>query len=217
MNNKQRVHIVMLLHKASISEFDEVLYSEIQNFGLDEDEIHKGMSEVKDFFSNGIKNLNQKQLTNIIALVKDNKFQKDLIINRLIFFGIEKRFHDNIIQFLKDYIESYKAINVKDITYDFRGVQVATTDNFYETLARGWTGDWELDLKRLNPRRIQIASMNEEGRFPRGYCINADITETELVEGVGNKRYKVYFTNAEIVDTGNRNVKFNQKPVRYIK
>ena len=59
--------------------------------------------------------------------------------------------------------------------------------------------------------------MNETGTFPRGYYLNADIVRVEPIKYGDQIRYRVFISNPVVINTGNRNVKFNVNPVRYIK
>ena len=119
------------------------------------------------------------------------------------FYEIKQEYQDKIILFLEDNSISNESFDVGDLDTDFKGVQVATNDDFNMILNRGWTGDWVLSPSSINPRRIQIASMNEAGNFPRGYYINADIINIEPINYGEQIRYRVFILNPVIVNTGN--------------
>ncbi len=59
--------------------------------------------------------------------------------------------------------------------------------------------------------------MNDGGVFPRGYYLNADIADIQPIQYNDQIRYRVFITNPVIINTGNRNVRFNLNPVRYIR
>ena len=59
--------------------------------------------------------------------------------------------------------------------------------------------------------------MNETGSYPRGYYMNADIDRMEPIKYQKKIRYRIYLKNPTVVNSGNRNIKFSNNPVRYIK
>jgi hypothetical protein len=58
--------------------------------------------------------------------------------------------------------------------------------------------------------------MNETGTFPRGNYLNAEIEKFEPIKYGDQTRYRIYIKNPRVIDSGNRNVKFNLNPVKYI-
>ncbi len=79
--------------------------------------------------------------------------------------------------------------------------------------------DWGLDTytDNIEPKRIQIASMNDSGNYRRGCYMNADIIDIKPITHGDQIRYRVFISNPIIVNTGNRNVRFNLNPVKYIR
>ncbi|PKP45153.1 MAG: hypothetical protein CVT94_18840 [Bacteroidetes bacterium HGW-Bacteroidetes-11] len=217
MTRKQRAYILMLLHSSLISERNEKLHSEMKHFGISDSEYQKEVRNVESDFLCGIQRINSNQLNNILKQALQNGVDTTNIIRRLEFFEINKDFHENIIQFVQDYVQAEEPVDVGDLDAEFRGVQVASRDNFNTIINQGWTGDWDLNPDNINPKRVQIASMNDDGLFPRGYYLNADIIDIQEIQYIGKIRYRIFIANPEIINTGNRNVKFIAQPVRYIK
>ena len=217
MTRQQRAYLLMQLHSTVSSERAERLNSEILNLGVAQNEIQTQLLNIETAFNNGIRNLNSNQLNNLLKLVQQNGLRKEDIQRRLIFYEINEEYHEDIIQFFEDYIQSEESIDVSDLDKDFRGVQVASRDNFNKIINQGWTGDWVLTPENIEPRRIQVASMNDEGIFPRGYYLNADIIDMQPIPYDDQVRYRIFIANPIIINTGNRNVKFNLNPVRYIR
>jgi hypothetical protein len=217
MTRQQRAYLLYILHGTPIANRSGVLNSEIQNFGLPENEVHDESNRITNVFNFGIKNINTNQLSNILKLTHADKFSQDIIKKRLVFYEINQEYHNNILQFFEDYIDANAMIDVGNLDNKFKGVQVATRDNFNTVINQGWTGDWILTPDNIEPKRIQIASMNDSGNFPRGCYINADIKDIRPVVYGGQIRYRVFISNPIIINTGNRNVRFNLNPVKYIK
>ena len=96
-------------------------------------------------------------------------------------------------------------------------VQVASRDNFNTIINQGWTGDWDLTPEYIEPRRVQVASMNDNGAFPRGCYLNADIIDMRPIQYPDKIRYRLFIANPVIINTGNRNVRFTSNPVRHIR
>ena len=189
----------------------------MKHFGISDSEYQKEVRNVESDFLCGIQRINSNQLNNILKQALQNGVDTTNIIRRLEFFEINKDFHENIIQFVQDYVQAEEPVDVGDLDAEFRGVQVASRDNFNTIINQGWTGDWDLNPDNINPKRVQIASMNDDGLFPRGYYLNADIIDIQEIQYIGKIRYRIFIANPEIINTGNRNVKFIAQPVRYIK
>lgn len=217
MTKYQRAYLIFSLHGLPASKQEEKLNKEIQYFGLSESEKTAEKELILNSFNLGIRNLNAGQLNLIMNFINDYNFKKEEIIKKLTFFEIDIKFHSNILHFFEDYIKANDAIYVSKLDNGFFGVQVATRDEFTKLLSQGYTGDWELDPDKVEPKRVQIASMNDDGPFPRGYYINADIDYCAPVKYESKIRYKIYFLNPILINSGNRNVKFYRKPVKYIK
>ena len=66
---------------------------------------------------------------------------------KLKFYEIDKIYQNHIIKFLKGYNQANKQIEVSKMDSDFKGVQVATNDNFNKILSCGYTDDWVIDPK----------------------------------------------------------------------
>ncbi len=217
MTGHQRAFLTLLLHETPIANRVELMNSEIKNFGLSESEIQVEKYNIEKLFNLGIKNLNTNQLNNILKLINENNFIRDDIIKRLTFYEINQDYHDNIVQFFEYNVEANEMIDVDNLDNEFKGVQVATRDNFNTVLNQGWTGDWILTPENIEPKRIQIASMNDTGNFHRGYYINADIRDIQPISYRDQIRYRIFIDNPVIINTGNRNVRFNLNPVKYIR
>ncbi len=207
----------MLLHSLPNGEQHERLNSEIRHFGLSESELQAELTTVESAFGNGIRNLNSNQLNNIMTWVQQNGVSSDYIKRRLEFYEINIDFHENIIQFFQDYMQADEPIDVGNLDPEFRGVQVASRDNFNTIINQGWTGDWDLNPDHIEPRRVQVASMNDNGTFPRGCYLNADIIKIQPIQYSDKIRYRLFIANPVPINTGNRNVKFIAQPVRYIR
>jgi len=217
MTAQQRAFLLMLLHTTPNNQRKDALDSQILNFGLSVEEKEEHKKNIEISFNNGIGNINLNQLNNLLKIAEEKEFSSDAIKTKLRFYGVDSSFDDYIIEFFRDYIQSNKEINVGKLDNDFKGVQVASRDNFNTIINQGWTGDWDLQPHNINPRRIQVASMNETGPFPRGCYLNADIIDTQPIQYDDKIRYRIFIANPIVVNTGNRNVKFSTNPVRYIK
>lgn len=217
MTGQQRAYILMLLHSLPHSERQYRLTSEIRHIGFSDNDLETELSNIENDFKNGIGSLNPNQLNNILIQTQQTGGNPDEIKRRLNFYEIKEDYHENILQFFHDYIQSEKPIDVGDLDTEFRGVQVASRDNFNTIINQGWTGDWVLTPENIEPRRVQVASMNNNGVFPRGYYLNADIVDIQPIQSVDQIRYRIFIANPVITNTGNRNVKFNLNPVRYIR
>lgn len=218
INKKQRALVLYELHiKNNINESDQLLNNLFNNFGLtDEKQINNEKENVILKFNSGIKNLNNNQLSNLLCLIIENNYSENDIKSKLKFYDIDKEFHFNILEYFEDFKEGNKIIYVDQLDENFKGLQVATRDSFNEILKLGYTGDWVISPDSLQTNMIQIASMNETGNHTRGSYINAEILKIEPKDYNGQKRFRIYITNPIIVNTGNKNVKFNNNPVKYI-
>jgi hypothetical protein len=217
MTGRQSAYLLMLLHSTPNSDRNEKLNSEMKHFGLSDSDLQIELTNVESVFNSGIRNLNAKQLNNILTQVQQNGANPDNIKRRLEFYEIGKEFHQNIIQFIQDYMQADEPIDVGNLDTEFRGVQVASRDNFNAIINKGWTGDWDLNPDNIDPRRVQVASMNDDGAFPRGCYLNADIIDIQPIQHPDKIRYRLFIANPVIINTGNRNVKFIAQPVRYIR
>lgn len=216
MTGRQKAYLLKLLHITPAIERKETLYSELKNMGISENDIPNVVLEVENAFDNGIRNLNKNQL-DIILKTAAEKLNINDIKRRLTFFEINEDHHANIIQFFQDYILGGIEIDVEDLDKEFKGVQVASRDDFNDIINKGWTGDWTLEPQNIPTQRIQVASMNDNGPFPRGYYLNADIVKIQAIDYNGSPKYRIYIANPVIINTGNRNVRFIAQPVRYMR
>jgi hypothetical protein len=217
MTGRQKAYLLMLLHSTPNSDRNEKLISEMKHFGLSDNELQTELPNVESVFNNGIRNLNANQLNNILTQVQQNGANPDTIKKRLEFYEINNDYQENILQFFQDYMDANEPIDVGNLDTEFRGVQVASRDNFNDIINKGWTGDWDLNPDNIDPRRVQVASMNDDGLFPRGCYLNADITNIQAIQHPDKIRYRLFIANPVIINTGNRNVKFIAQPVRYIR
>ncbi|MCW3075037.1 MAG: hypothetical protein JWP69_2106 [Flaviaesturariibacter sp.] len=217
MTRRQRAYLLMVLHSLTNSVRQARLNTEMKHFGLSDDELQTELANVESTFNNGICNLNTNQLNNILAQVHNNGVIIENIRRRLEFYEINSDYHENIIRFFQDYAQTDEPIDVGSLDTEFRGVQVASRDNFNTIINQGWTGDWDLNPDNITPRRVQVASMNENGTFPRGFYLNADIIDIQPIQYSDKIRYRLFISDPVIINTGNRNVKFIAQPVRYIR
>lgn len=216
MTKQQKAAILYSLFKNS-SDRTNMMNSLINQMNITSNETELTKNKILNEFDSGIGSLNNNQFDNILRMIDGNSFTEQEIIDKLNFYEIKKDFHDNIMLFLDCFTQANKSINIDKIDMNFKGIQVATFDDFNQILNQGWTGDWVIVPKNVNPKRIQIASMNETGSFTRGYYINADIEKFEPIPYEGKMRYRIFIVNPIIVNSGNRNIKFSNNPVRYIK
>lgn len=216
MKNKQIANVFCKLHGDKTIDLAKRLDEELNFFNLNSSQKQKIHTEIIQKFLNGIKHLNQNQLLNILEKTNFSGFDEEMIKSRLKFYEIEKMYFDEILSFFKDYIASNVAIDVSDIDDEFKGVQVASRDDFNRIINQGWTGDWVITPSSVKHSRVQVASMNETGRFPRGHYLNAEIEDISPIEYGVQTRYRIFISNPVIIDSGNRNVKFNLNPVKYI-
>ena len=217
MIEQQNAYLLMLLHSLPNNDRSGRLKSEMKHFGLKNSELEIELINIENSFNNGIRKLNSNQLNNLLKQVHQNGLILGNIRKSLEFYEIDKDFHENIIRFFKNNIQADKPIDVGNLDIEFRGVQVASRDNFNTILNQGWTGDWDLNPDHIDPRRVQIASMNDDGAYPRGYYLNADIIDIKAIQHPDKIRYRLFIANPTIINTGNRNVKFIAQPVRYIR
>lgn len=216
MTEFQQVYLLSNLHSIPITKRNDFLISEMKNFALSNNEIQSESKNILSEFSNGIGSLNCKQFEN---LIKEEQIKSDIsnIRRRLGIYEIKKDFHENIVMFFQSYAKTNEPIDVSELDLEFKGIQVASRDNFNNIINQGWTGDWDLNPENIIIQNVQVASMNEDGQFHRGYYLNAEIIKIEPINYPEKIRYRIFISNPKIINTGNRNVKFIAQPVRYIK
>lgn len=217
MTRQQRGYLTNLVFCTLAEKRAAVLESEIKNFGIQQFDIQSEIATIFNFYDKGIKNINPKQLGNLLDLLKDNGFDQSKIKIKLDLYEVKQEYQNQIILFLEDISLSNKSVDVGDLDINFKGVQVATNDNFNTIINQGWSGDWVLAPENIVTRRIQIASMNDDGNFPRGCYINADIHDIQPIQHGEQIRHRIFISNPIVINTGNRNVKFQMNPVKYIK
>ena len=216
MNNKQIAIVLHQLHEERKSDLSKSIIEKLSFFNLNTEQKQEYTNLIKSKYENGIKILNKNQLSNIIIKIDSESYNEEFIKSRLKFYEIEKTYFQEIISFCKSYSELNIAIDVSNIDRDFKGVQVASRDDFNTIINQGYTGDWVLTPNSIKYNFIQVASMNETGKFPRGNYLNAEITNLEPVKYGDQTRYRIFIKNPIVIDSGNRNVKFNLNPVKYI-
>jgi len=216
MNNKQYAIVQYQLHQENNSNLNHSLEEKLKFFNLNEEEKERYKEKIKNSYKNGIKALNKNQLLNIIDKISVSRYDEDSIKSRLKFYEIDMLYYSEILNFLKDYSSLNIAIDVSNIDENFKGVQVASRDDFNTIINQGYTGDWVLSPNSITHNFVQVASMNETGRFPRGNYLNAEITKIEPVKYDSQTRYRIHIKNPIVIDSGNRNVKFKMNPVTYI-
>ena len=217
MKIEQHTSLIYSLFKSNEKVLEPLLDSLISHFEISDSDKKLTKQKVLENYNSGVSHLNPKQFDNLITIAQDKNLDENEIVNKLKFYEIDKIYQNHIIKYLKGYNQANKQIEVSKMDSDFKGVQVATNDNFNEILSCGYTGDWVIDPNNVNPLRIQIASMNETGSYPRGYYVNADIARMEPIKYQEKIRYRIYLKNPTVVNSGNRNIKFSNNPVRYIK
>ena len=131
------------------------------------------------------------------------------------YYEINDSYYENILDFFQSFSISNEPIDVSEIDENFKGVQVASRDDFNMIINQGFTGDWVLTPSSVKNNYVQVASMNETGNFPRGNYLNAEIEKFEPINYGDQIRYRIHIKNPVVVDSGNRNVKFNLNPVKY--
>lgn len=204
--------LLCLLHSLPAENRSLRLRTELDYFNLSDISKESEIANIETEFANGIANVNKSQLSNLLERARKG-IENHELKKQLEFYEINSILHENIIKFLHDYIQSNEPIDVQSLDLKFSGVQVASRDNFNKIINQGWTGDWELNPNNIKPLRVQIASMNDDGPFPRGFYLNADITDIKPING----RYRIFIKNPIIINTGKRNVRFTANPVRYIR
>ena len=71
MTKQQRAYLTYLLFTTPTEKRSEILKTEINNFGISHSEIQNEIKNIFNFFDLGIKNINQKQLSNLLDFIKD--------------------------------------------------------------------------------------------------------------------------------------------------
>ena len=216
MNDKQIAIVLYQLHAEKNFNFDEILDSKLDNFDLNAIEKSNHFDLIKLKYENGIKHLNDNQLKNIITKINSDGYSDELIKERLKFYEVKDDNFEYILNFFNWYTISNKPIDVSKIDENFKGVQVASRDDFNMIINQGYTGDWVLTPSSVKNRYVQVASMNETGTFPRGNYLNAEIEKFEPIKYGDQTRFRIFIKNPVVIDSGNRNVKFNLNPVKYI-
>lgn len=214
MNPKQIAIILHQIHLEKLNDIEMSLNKKLSFFKLDNKLVK--LEEIKELFENGIKHLNQVQLANIINGINSKGLNENEIEKKLKFYEIDNDYFQNILDFLKGYALSMEEVDVSEIDQNFRGIQVASRDDFNVLINQGYTGDWVLNPNSIVNNLVQVASMNENGNFPRGNYLKAEIVEVREVNIEGQIRFRIFFRDPVIVDSGNRNIKFNTNPVKYI-
>lgn len=217
MTIEQNTYLIASLFQSKNKGVENLIDTLMSEFSISERDVQHFKQKILEEYNQGVRNLNLNQFNNLISIARDENFNENEIVTKLNFYEIKKEHHQNIIKFLKGHERSYRTISVYKMDSNFKGVQVATNDNFNEILSCGYTGDWVIDPKNVKPLRVQIASMNETGSYPRGYYMNADIDRMEPIKYQKKIRYRIYLKNPTVVNSGNRNIKFSNNPVRYIK
>ena len=216
MTESQKVYLLSILHSIPTSKRNDFLHSEMKNFALYDSEIQAASEDILSEFNRGVGILNSKQFEN---LIEEQQIKPDVssIRRRLGIYEIKEDYQENIVMFFQNFAKANESIDVSELDLKFKGIQVASRDNFNTIINQGWTGDWDLNPDNINIRNVQVASMNDEGQFPRGYYLNAEIIKIEPINYPEKIRYRIFISNPKIINTGNRNVKFIAQPVRYIR
>src|SRR5680860_788580 len=160
--------------------------------------------------------MNQNQLSNIIERINSTGFDEEMVKSRLKFYEIENIYFEEILAFFKYFLESNRSVEISEIDEEFKGVQVASRDDFNKIINQVYIGDCVLTPRSIKYNYVQVASMNETGTFRRGHYLNAEIEKFEPIEYGDQTRYRIFIKNPIVIDSGDRNVKFNLNPVKYI-
>lgn len=216
MTTSQKVYLLSILHSVQASKRNEFLHEEMKNLAISDSEIETESQNIISEFNRGIGILNSKQFENLIE-EQQLKLDVNSIRRRLGIYQIKEDYQENVISFFKNFAKANKPIDVSELDLNFKGIQVASRDNFNTIINQGWTGDWDLNPENINIKNVQVASMNDDGQFPRGYYLNAEIVKIEPINYPEKVRYRIFISNPKIINTGNRNVKFIAQPVRYIR
>ncbi|MBF0694647.1 MAG: hypothetical protein IR153_06280 [Flavobacterium sp.] len=216
MTNQQLAGILLELFEKKNSSIIQLSDSDIACYGITDDDFVQIKETILQKFNNGIKHLNKNQLSNIIERINKSGYDEELVKSRLKFYEVDKNYIIEIMDFFKNFTMMNIQIDVSDIDADFKGLQVASRDDFNMIINQGYTGDWVITPSSIKVNRVQVASMNELGKFPRGYYLNADIEKITPIKYDDQIRYRIFIKNPVVVDSGNRNVKFNVNPIRYI-
>lgn len=218
MNDIQKAYILNQLPQMPHQQRLDFVESQLHFFGLAKQEIKVSTREVMDEFENGLGTLLEKQFSTLkdrFNVAKNNHESLKIMLDH---FEVNESSQKLILQFFDSLQKSQKEVDIIDLDDSFSGIQVVTDGDFNTILNQGWSGEWVVELGKIKSRgitRIQIASMKDNGPFPRGFYINADIVNIVPTPNMDG-RYRFHFSNPQIINSGNRNVKFNQNPVRYI-
>ena len=218
MNDIQKAFILNQLSSIPQQQRLDFVKSQLHYFGLTKQEIEDSARDVMDDFKNGLGTLVEKQFLTLKDRFNAAKNKHDSLKIMLHHFEVNELSQKLILQFFDSFQKSQKEVDITDLDESFSGIQVVTDGDFNTIFNQGWSGEWVVELGKINRKgitRIQIASMKDDGPFPRGFYINADIVNIVPTPNTDG-RYRFHFSNPQIINSGNRNVKFNQNPVRYI-
>ena len=150
MTNQQYATAILALKKNQNSDIDKVLTSTIERFQISENEFDSVKEIILNDFNSGVKILNNNQFENLLKMIADNSFSDIDIIKKLNFYEISLENQTSIMKFFKAYSHITKAIKVHDLDGSFKGIQVATFDDFNRLLSQGYSGDWVIDPKNIS-------------------------------------------------------------------
>jgi hypothetical protein len=146
-----------------------------------------------------------KQLECIKDALQKGK-TKEQIFQKMDFFGIDESEWDDIISGL---LNELKPISIEQIDRQFKGLQLSTHHDLNQLMSQGWTGDWEIDHKRLKKGdKLRMYSMEDRGLY-------FEATITHLVR-LSNKKSLVYFHDPILQRLPYKNIKFTRNVVRII-
>ncbi len=215
------IQLNLLLETYALSPSTDNWKEKLSNFGVNPDEtleIEELSSKLNYLYNQGLCVLSRSQFTRLSEIVKNDGYVEERIQRQLrVVFDIEEEYHPAIHDFYRKYSLMHKEIFVNDLCSGFTGVQVVTADNFNTLITQGFSGDWVLNPENVPGNYLQIASFSDSGLHPRGYYIIAIITDFMLVPNSDPKRYRIFFRDAQIIDTGNRNIRFNSNPVSLLR
>lgn len=215
LSENQYVGAILKLIESRKVDWDQRVSSVLQDYSLSESHSLIVRSSILQDVEVMFGRLNDLQRMNVIDLIKQRATPPD-IEKRMAYFGSSAESVASVVAMSEAYGNYAKGVKAEDLETDFIGVQIATRDSLIDIKNAGYTGYWKLNPNKVKSKRIQLASMSEDGPTPRGYYLNADVVEVEEVETNDGVRYKVVLANAEIKNSGNPNVRFNRAPVTYI-
>jgi len=150
-------------------------------------------------------NLNAKQHKAILSAIREGK-KEGKILQQLEWFDVEKGNQGKLYELLS---EEAAGAQFDQLDPNFIGLGYATKENLNDIIARGWMGDWKIDLERAAQySKLRIHSMED-----RGLYIDATI---DTIEELDNGKKRVHFDSCNLCRHWHSNVKFDRNVFSYI-